>query len=225
MLRFPISYVVTPARASEPLRSCTDDGYLVPASCWLPNTHFDHQFLRWGPRLGCARLACTRCGAPVKSAANLRPSWHASAADTWDAIDDGRAKGTLSAGGRMYTCRCQLAAIHAEQAVSNADGPAGDLSSWRCAGHAPLSLPAVVDGIAVDDAADLGALARAVFIGAVTVPVHPSLASVEAFWLLRLFSALSESARRPFALAVNALLLDDDPRVRAGALRFFCRID
>jgi hypothetical protein len=225
MLRIPISSAAL-GRATEPHRPCADNGYLVSASGWLPDTDFDHQFLRWGPRLGCARLACTRCGARVKSAAHLRPSWHAAAADTWDALDERRAPRAMSDGaGRLYTCRCQLAAVHAEQAVSNPDGPAGDLSMWRCAGHALLSLPTLVDGIAIDSPADLGPLARAFFVGALPVPVHPSLASVESFWLLRLFSALTEAARQPFAKAVNALLLDDDSRVRSGALRFFCRID
>ena len=224
MLRFPLS-PAKPARATEPRRICSDDGYLVPASGWLPGTDFDHQFLRWGPRLGCARLRCGRCGAAVKSAAHLRPSWHGTAAATWEALDEGRALDRGAGDGRLYACRCQIAAIHAEQAVSNPDGPAGDLSSWRCAGHPALALPAVVDGVALDDTAELGDLARAFFTGGLDVPVHPSLASVEAFWLLRLFAALPETARRRFALAVNHLLLDEDPRVRAGALRFFCRID
>src|SRR2546430_2216312 len=90
---------------------------------------------------------------------------------------------------------------------------------WHCAGHPPLSLPAVLEGVAVDDNSDWRQLARQSFAGKLGVTLHPSVDRDSGFWIHRLYRLLDE--RPAIANAAADLLLDSEPWVRRGAIAFF----
>jgi hypothetical protein len=76
--------------------------------------------------------------------------------------------------------------------------------------------------VTIDDHTDVGDLARRALGGTLGVSLHPEPDSDPGFWLQRLYRLLGDL---PLAERVSrsaaSLILDADPRVRLGAIRFF----
>lgn len=173
-------------------RSCGPHPELVGATLWLPAEPFEYG---WAPLVGCNRLRCSLCGQPVSTRV----------------LDDGKR--------RHYECRCQRHDEIWRHAVdSRGDIPVGP-AGWRCEGHPDLALPATLDGVALAEDGDWGAVARQ---GLGRPPFRPPRVELPAVWITRLYRLLAgEAARQRLSEAVADAAGDTEPAVVAGALDFF----
>ena len=133
-------------------------------------------------------------------------------------------------GSRLYVCRDRY---RAEETSEDLDRPEidpirGFVSRWRCAGHPPLPVPAVVDGVEVSAETDFARLAAEELTSpGERLPDGLALADVgsPAFWLIRLYHLLEGSEAPELApelsRAVAQRLTDESPLVRLGAVAFF----
>jgi hypothetical protein len=195
------------------LNYCAAGGTLVTGEEWYPVEPFDYA---WA---ACNRLACSECGVQVRTLLGfeLPPSF--APADAYELIGaNDRSRFVESPKDRIYTCR-HYAIVPKYPFPAEQQHDMAPWTPWQCAGHPQLSLPAVLEGIAVDDNTDWGQLARESFAGTLGVTLHPSVDGNNAFWIHRLYLLLGQ--RPAIANAAADLLLDSDPRVRRGAIEFF----
>ena len=212
---------------------CHEGGWLVSSDGWLGAHPSDFDWYANYARVGCSALVCGRCGERVEQRAGWRligyltppdpgllfgqPHWGGIPALTAD--DDGR----------TYVCRCAVTSVLGPRSILTPDERAPELP-WRCAGHPPLLLRAVLDGVQV--AAEPTALfALAADALARRIPaVVPWPASAEghpAMWWARLYAMLPADVatgvaqRTAMGEGAAAALDAADPVVRRGALEFF----
>jgi hypothetical protein len=186
---------------------------LVTGQEWLPVEPFDYL---WA---GCNRLACRECGVQVRTLLGFDLPPDHEAADAYALIGaNDHSRFVESPNHRVYTCRhYSIVATYSFPAEQQHD--MASWTPWGCAGHPRLSLPAVLEGLAVDDDSDWRQLARQSFAGKLSVTLHPSVDRDSGFWIHRLYQLLDE--RPAIGNAAADLLLDSDPRVRRGAIAFF----
>jgi hypothetical protein len=176
------------------MRSCGPHPELVGAAYWLPTEPFEHG---WASPVGCNQLVCRRCRERVAS----------------QLLPDGRY--------RRYQCRCQTRdEAWSHRLEADPDDRSGGPLGWRCAGHPELSLPARLDGVALDEAGYWAAVAR---VGLTApLPFAPPRVELGAVWVTRLYRLLaSETARARLGTALGELLGDGDAALVGGALDFF----
>jgi hypothetical protein len=175
---------------------CAHGGYLVSAALWLPDDPHDYHWPVRGPFIGCNRLRCEKCGQTVSV--------------------------TTGAISRRYACACTRHEAVSAWSVSDPIDPISEERlPWSCAGHAPLALPATVDGVKLDAGTDWQALVRDVFSGAIAPPLPPGADKLRGFIVQRLYHLLAAPAPAAIAQAIADALTDGDPRVRACALIFY----
>lgn len=205
-----------------PLNRCGGGGSCVSGNEWLPSELFDYDWVQLGPVVGCNRLACQECGVQVRSLLGFDLPENSKADEVYELIGRNDSSRFIeSASYRIYSCRhYSIVAKSHFPAVQQNDF--ATWTPWECAGHPLLSLPALLEGIAIDESTDFGQLARKSFAGELGVLLHPSVDRVRGFWLQRLYRLLDDRpAAAKVARAAADLLLDRDPRVRMGAIAFF----
>jgi hypothetical protein len=191
---------------------------------------FEHDVDGLPPR-GCNHVRCTVCGALVRAidGVSARDGFRRTecaalfAAETPG--DSPLLRSTKDV--RLYLCRCAFAEqSHREGALDDPDTDrmVGDpIVPWRCAGHPLLTLPHVLDGIAVNGE-DLPALTDRALGGFFSPDAHPADRS-PVVWLARLYARLTGSAWASLVdHAVARGLTDDDPTVRMRALKVVARV-
>jgi hypothetical protein len=201
---------------------CKTGGYLVSGEEWLPSEPFDFDWVQLSPIVGCNRLTCGTCGVEVRSVLGYELPNDVEASELYDLIGAGDyARLTKSPNKRIYACRHERAVAKSFYRAE----PENDFAPWTpwtCGGHPALSLPTVLEGVAIDEHTDWGHLARQSFSGKLGVSLHPSVDRERGFWLRRLCRLLGDSPiATKIALAAADQLLDPDPRVRLGAIVFF----
>jgi hypothetical protein len=163
---------------------------LVGGDFWLPPEPYEHA---WSFNVGCNNMVCSQCRRPVRSeipGGQDAPRWRL----------------------RRYECGCQHIAIETHKYVGEPFqshyGP--EVDHWRCDGHPDLTLPAMVDGVALSMDADWVAITRQALLDP---PFRvPGDSGLQGAWVARLRRLLqSEEDRQRLALAVQAQLESDDP--------------
>lgn len=186
--------------AMDEQRYCTSRGFVVDKSWWLPTEPYDYDW-PGGPCVGCNHLRCSRCGEPVT--ATLRSG---SSVRHYECRCLSHDEGDRQLLDPTYTGYPGLSALHDP-------APAG---WWGCAGHPPLPVPSVVDGVPIVPD-QFREIART---GFASPPFIPPGSSGRAIWVSRLYWILPEALRPELSMAVSELWLDDDPWVIRGALDF-----
>jgi hypothetical protein len=207
--------------AGEP-NLCKTGGYLVGGEQWLPVEPFDYDWVQLSPIVGCNRLTCSTCGVDVRSVLGYELPSDVEPSELYDLIGAGDyARLTKSPRKRIYSCRhdCAVAESFYRAEPENDYRPG---TPWTCGGHPALSLPTVLEGVAIDEHTDWQHLARQSFAGKLGVSLHPSVDREQGFWLQRLYRLLGDSPiAAKIAHAAADQLLDPDPRARLGAIVFF----
>jgi hypothetical protein len=217
-------------RSRDQLRRCRSDGLLVGhRKAIYPAEPFDAALGNTLLTVGCNQLRCQVCGCAVKSHPEL--AWTRVRARLAEAYALDRAQ--LLSGGyagrssaRAYHCTCRAVDVVAPQSVhggSEADELVREPSPWSCAGHPPLRLPAVVDGVVLEHGMDWGPLIEESLRGQHT-RLAASAAAWGRDWPARIYGALEDRAEAAqLARAVLALATDDDPAVCVAALGLLVR--
>ncbi|MCA9515410.1 MAG: hypothetical protein KC635_10735 [Myxococcales bacterium] len=152
---------------------CHLGGWLVPVDLWLPE---DARHASWSAALpiGCNRLRCEVCGE-----------------DVTQVVEDGR---------RRYTCGCGqdvevLSARPCDPTHAEMPHARAEPLPWRCQGHERVTLPTVLDGVALGRQA-LGDTLAGVMRGA-TPPDAGIPAKLGArqpgLWLAQLYRRLADA--------------------------------
>lgn len=180
--------------------TCENHGAVVGPDDWLPETPFDRDFGDLSPAIGCNNLTCQKCGERVESEVTAaRP--HV----------------------RDYRCACATLAVASPFVPSKPATYEDEGPPWACAGHAPLTIPASLDGVQLDDAMDVDTLVTDVMDGIepATVPWPPKT-SRPGLWLVRVAVATmpSDFAVR-LCMAVAGRLEDPDPLRQRAAWEFY----
>ena len=215
---------------------CAYDGWIVGGQREVPSDAHEYAWLGRAPVVGCSRLRCSVCGQVVKQrpgflipgtlAAFGSPEWRARVdalydGGDWAALPFVKREPTY----RLYVCRCGPVEESFERALSttsvsgNPDG--GDPIPWTCQGHPPLTLPAIVDGVAIADDVALAELTRRA-LGGWTPPSRAGAQTDR--WPRRLLHHLEGGPAAAVVIGVaRAALSDDrcDARVRLGAVELF----
>jgi hypothetical protein len=210
--------------AGTKLNHCNAGGYCVSANEWLPVEAFDFDWVQLSPIIGCNRLRCGKCGIDVRSMLGfeLPPDLQATEEEVYALVDAGdSSRFTKSPKCRIYACR-HFSTVARSFFRAQPENDYAPYTPWGCGGHPGLSLPAVLEGVAIDPHTDWGKLARQSFAGTLGVSLHPSVDREPGFWLMRLYRLLAEQPVAPkIAHAAADAVLDPDPRVRLGAIVFF----
>lgn len=216
-----------------PAHTCTRGGWLVSAERWLPADPYDWHWGAGRPEIGCNHLVCRSCETDVRQ----RPGFAAKPND--DAVSAAAVHGAADhdlaweavpgivrdPGARLYACSCQVRTERTSRPTlpEQVDVVFGFHSSWRCAGH-PMP-PRDFDGVTLDAAADLGAIAAASFRDA-RPPTPPwgalwAHAKYPGFWAARCYALMPAGRRDDLARAVAPLLTSAEARERRGAIDFY----
>lgn len=208
----------------EPERHlCLGQGLLVSSDHPLPSEPWDHLCVGPGASdgaVGCNHLTCVRCGACVRSVAHRR--WNSkvdSPLALYAALGDAH---HLNDAGertpfRVYVCRCDLFVADGLQALCDPLSISGDGElPWRCAGHPPLALPAVVDGVALPGPKGWRATLRRLLSDA-----RPDGRPLEHRTVLRWYHCLDRAEAQALLSALLELFDEGSPRVRAEVLALF----
>ena len=210
---------------------CDGGGSLVGGMREIPSDPIDFAWPDAGAIVACCHVVCAACRSEVRSIAGVAST------DTTDdalgelgnaSLDQLIARGLIvrDASCRLYFCAC---VSHTEDyGRSLDDDSAWDdgirRPSWRCGGHAPMTLPTVLDGVSLDDGADAGAIVARTLTGAEPATRPEWTREYAALWTHRLARRL---AHAPLGLAIaDAIadrLTDGDPRVRAAVADVFRR--
>ncbi len=214
-------------------RRCEGGGALVSDDNWLPTEPFDYDWVFVGPAIGCNHLACGECGVEVRSLLGFDLPPDIEAAEVYELIGkNDRSRFVESVKSRIYACRHHAIVATGREFLANPPQYGEGLvnfdyppsTPWECGCHPALSLPAVLEGVAVDEKTDWGQLARQSFAGKLGVSLHPSIDRFGWFWLQRLYRLLGDlPSAAKIASAAADQLTDPDPRVRLNAIEFFLR--
>jgi hypothetical protein len=207
--------------ASPKLNRCKNGGYCVSAGEWLPTEPFDFDWVQLTPIVGCNRLRCGSCNVEVRSLVGFELGPGLSEAEVYALVAAGDAsRFSPSPSCRIYACPHfnTVAKMFFRVEPENDYEP---FTPWSCGGHPKLLLPAVLEGVAVDENSDWTELGRRSFAGTLGVSLHPSVDRESGFWLQRLCRLVGLPVAEEIAHAAAALVLDPDPRVRLGAIVFF----
>ena len=209
--------------APAKLNRCKNGGYCVSADEWLPTEPFDFDWVQLKPIVGCNRLRCGQCDVEVRSllGVELGPGLQATEAEVYALVAAGDASRFLpSPTCRIYACR-HFNTVAKSFFRAEPENDHAPFTPWGCGGHPVLSLPAVLEGISIDEDSDWTELARRSFAGTLGVSLHPSVDRESGFWLQRLCRLVGQPVAQEIARAAAALVLDPDPRVRLGSIVFF----
>ena len=214
----------------EDLRFCGGGGRLVDQNWPVPDDPSDHEDPRDEATIGCNRLFCPRCGAPVRHCpgVDLVEKGRLAPAQLYE-IEDWRADAGLKAspGARLYACRCLMWLETTEHYTnpSERDPQSDPVLPWRCAGHPRPKLPIEIDGVPIDATTDLQQLVDRVLHGWVPECAQETLQHVRTYWLQRLFVRLLRTPRGDeVGRAVGARIDHPTEDVRSAALFFFERM-
>ena len=194
----------------------------------VPSDGADHWVSGLCDIIGCNRLACQRCGRPVRSAPDLRPAagslkkklTEMAASQDWTELEFLE----RSSSGRLYACDCHWFHAVSRHLTQDQDPDRRqDINfPWACAGHPPPTIPLTVDDLPIEHDTDIARLAsRALSEGA---PAGASLGFREypAGWLGRIYYRLRDLPEaEALGQAVGELLFSDDPELVGGALAFY----
>ena len=210
--------------ARAKLNQCNAGGYLVSGDEWLPVEPFDFDWVQASPIVGCNRLRCGSCDVEVRSVLGfeLPSDLQATEAEVYALVEAGDgSRFTKSPKSRLYACR-HFNTVARSFFRAQPENDYAPFTPWGCAGHPKLSLPAVLEGVALDTQSDWTRLARRSFAGTLGVSLHPSVDREPGFWLQRLYRLLAgQPVAAKIAEAAADAALDGDPRVRLGAIVFF----
>lgn len=204
---------------SATLNFCLGQGVLVAATGEISDDRHDYVFPS-RENVGCNSLRCLKCGAAVRFIAGI--DWSTQPVNVDDVLTapDPRVLPSFTAGsGRLYRCECTA---HVERDVSPIDkyleeGTSSVGQKWRCAGHAVLTLPAMVHGIAVDGAQP--AVVRTWVQALAHSDANPWVAR---YALVDFFFRLRGTAIEPLlTMAIAALVSSDDRHERDVAVGFY----
>lgn len=168
---------------------------LVSTAYWLPTEPFDYA---WG-FFGCNQLRCEHCGQAV------------------------RASAVRGKAGRLYQCGCNSREEYGIHVLGSDDGRDRAFENrWGCAGHPPLRLPTVLDGVALSDLSSWSAVVNE----ALSAPPFLALGfDRPSFWVERLYHIVPlDTQRREIGAAVVRQITGDDPMQVAAALSFFLHV-
>ncbi len=192
------------------------------------------------PDIGCNRLRCTTCGAPVRDLVGLAPAQGLSREQTIVLYaeaatgvgpasmallrDDPNARLYLCAcGGRFLCMRSRYLAAGPEDDYT---GPAP--SDWSCGGHDPLAIPGDIDGEAIPPGpdgvgsdADWDALAAGAIRGQRAEARPAYLAVPPRAWCRRMLWLLPSPEREALGEALGRMVLGPDPDDRSQALALY----
>lgn len=208
---------------SAPTHRCKNGGYCVSAAEWLPVEPFDFDWVQLTPIVGCNRLRCGQCNVEVRSLVGfeLGPNLKATEDEVYALVAAGDgSRFAPSPHSRLYACR-HFNTVANSFFRAEPDNDYAPFTPWGCAGHPKLSLPAVLEGVAIDEKSDFTELARRSFAGTLGVSLHPSVDREPGFWLQRLCRLVGMPVAEKIAHAAASLVLDPDPRVRLGVIGFF----
>lgn len=197
---------------------CLEEGFLAGASEALPT---DPTLYAWpGRELACAALYCGACKTAVRSEAGW--AWSTSArpdtAALFGAAPLAAVTGLVKSDtGRIYRCAC-LAHVEHQRAsiVQYRDSERSAVGvKWSCGGHAPVALPAVIAGVAIDPAqprvrAWLEETAR-----------DPDFETAVQRTIDLCFRLQGTDLGPSLTMGVAALLSSDEPRLRDVATFFY----
>ena len=209
-------------RDGEQLNHCGGGGTCVSGNEWLPSEPFDYDWAQLGPTIGCNHLACAKCGVEVRNLLGFDLHADSAPGDVYERIGSNDSSRFIeSATYRIYSCR-HYSIVAKFKFLAEQPNDYAPWTPWKCAGHPALSLPALLEGVAIDEKSDFGQLARKSFAGELGVSLHPSVDRVPGFWLQRLYRLLGDlPAAAKIAGAAADQLLDPTPSVRMGAIGFF----
>ena len=154
---------------SATLNHCKTGGYCVSAEEWLPAEPFDFDWVQLSPIVGCNRLRCGSCGVDVRSVLGfeLPPNLQATEAQVYALVDAGDvSRFTKSPKSRLYACP-HFNTVAKSFFRAQPENDYAPFTPWGCGGHPKLSLPAVLEGVAIDLKTDWTDLARRSFAGTV----------------------------------------------------------
>jgi hypothetical protein len=207
--------------APADLNQCKNGGYCVSAKEWLPAEPFDFDWVQLSPIVGCNRLHCGDCNVEVRSLVGFELGSGLSENEVYALVEAGdTSRFTPSPASRIYACR-HFNTVAKQFFRAVAENDYDPFTPWSCGGHPQLTLPAVLEGVAVDERSDWSELARRSFAGTLGVSLHPSVDREFGFWLQRLCRLVGLPVAAEIARAAAAQVLDPDPRVRLGAIVFF----
>ncbi len=211
------------------LRYCEHGGRVVGDFIEVPDepTRYDHSA---APEVGCSRLVCRNCGAPVRNhpgVGGIRPLYtrigKLYAAEDWSTLP-----WLESIAARLYACRCQVWLEGASHLMSDPDAePEDPVLPWRCIGHPPPELPAEVHGARIEPEMDFDPLVRQAFANEAPEPAraHHSFRTFPASWVTALWLQLAGlPAADSLADSVARCLQSDERWLRGSALYFFRRL-
>lgn len=213
------------------MHHCKDSGYLIGTDDWYPSEPCDYQFFPLGPRIGCTHLACPQCGQTVRMAAGRALDVPTAAPVVFDS--NGLAGSRVQAQTRIYACRCTAVATTGAMTAyaPNADPTLRPATIWRCAGHAPLTLPLPS---AAETAPDLSKIGQPLAPGhdwngwldrladgSIAPSFHPKMDAIAGFAAHRLFHVLGDPDERRLLGDAIVAGLDGSVSRREIALRFF----
>jgi len=203
---------------------CDLGGHVVDASVALPTDPIDHDAGSL-PVMGCTRIQCRACGAPVRSVAgrnlrgqddDLRPLYELEDLASSSAV-------YAIATTRLYLCRCRsYAEVQGSHALDDPElePPYAPNVPWRCAGHPLAELPHDFDGVTVT-AENLGELVTRSLHGWTPPTARPEDHG-SSWWVARMYMRLSQTPWQGAVPTAAAACLDAaDPQARARALQFF----
>jgi hypothetical protein len=174
---------------------CVHDGALVGPNEWYPSEPFDYA---WRTTFGCNHLRCDGCGEEV----------------TVELVDGDQA--------RRYRCRCQSRDEYSYLVLGADRGLLHEfVTQWHCAGHPRLALPVTLDGVAIPEVGDFGAIVAATLT---TPPFKPPRIDERTFWVQRLYNLVPAAAQRDaISRAVATHLGGPDVARERAAIEFFWR--
>lgn len=213
---------------------CAYDGWLVGPQREIPADATEYCWLGRDPVVGCGHLRCSVCGETVKQKPGyLIPGplagfgsseWRQRVdalydSDDWTGLAFVKSEPTY----RLYVCRCGPVEESFERGLSTTsiDGnpEGGNPIPWTCQGHPVVTLPAVIDRVAILDDTALAEIVRRA-LGGWTPPDAQTVSPV--VWTRALLDRLAGGAAADtITRAAREALTSSDVNVRVAAVELF----